>query len=170
MATTPVYGARMDQTDLRRHAVTLASTEQSLELPSTWEPVALPSPPSGALTGFRAAADAHPAFRDNAVLTAGRDPGISLAAWQDRSRREQLETLPDLQILDDRLLRDGITWYRAALRTDAGAMTVLSRQWARRLATEDVVLTLTTLPVFDAQHAGMFDAIAQSWTAEEIAS
>lgn len=111
-----------------------------------------------------------PAVATNAVVI-GQElpPDFELRTWQSEARARQLASLPDLQVLEDRAL-DGEslpTWYRSSVMTDQGGTTVLTRQWSRLVDQRGLTLTLTTLPMVDALHADLLDAIAESWTLEE---
>lgn len=137
----------------------------ALDLPAGWSEA--PSP-DAALAVFSDGRSLHPGIETNAVLTAVQLPeGTRLGGWQTLTRDTQLAALPDLQVLDDRVLDEGEEseqWYTASVMTDEHGVTVLTRRWSRLLPGLGLTLTLTTLPLVDAEHADALDALAASWT------
>lgn len=136
----------------------------SLELPSQWSAIPAPGP---TLAAFSDGRSLHPGIASNVVLTAvPLAEGADLESWQGAVRQEQLSTLPDLQLLEDRRLdaeRGAAQWYAASVMTDPNGATVLVRRWSLVTSGLGLTLTLTTLPIADARHAETFDAIAGSW-------
>ena len=157
---------------------TLARPEErvpamTVDVPASW----VPTPPSNAvISGFMDEGELSPAYRTNIVVTAaGLPEDADLEAWQATLRDQQRATLPDLQILDDRRLpvpdqdagagagAGAETWYHSSAMTDQNGATVLTRRWSRIVPGLGITLTLTTLPLLDAEHGVLFDAIAASW-------
>lgn len=140
----------------------------TVDVPTDW----VPTPPTDAvISGFLDDGGISTAYRSNIVFTASALPAdAELEAWQVTLRRQQLASLPDLHILDDRRLQEsaedpsGDQWYFCSTMTDRSGATVLTRRWNRMLPELGLTLTLTTLPLLDAEHGEMFDAIAASWT------
>lgn len=136
----------------------------TLDLPDAWSEVADAGPVLAAYSDGRSLS---PAIASNVVLTAlTLTDGQELATWQGAVREVQMSTLPDLQVLDDRPVvgTDGSEqWYTSSVMTDQNGATVLTRRWNRIVAERGITLTLTTVPMVDAQHADLFDAIAASW-------
>jgi len=143
----------------------------SLTLPGTWGEVPDAGPVLAAYSDGRALS---PAIATNVVLTAMTVPvGQDLEDWQGAVRAAQMSTLPDLQVLDDRRLdaADGSTqWYTASVMTDQSGVSVLTRRWSRVVGERGLTLTLTTVPMVDAQHAELLDAVAASWTVDAPAT
>ncbi|HEX7353154.1 hypothetical protein [Brachybacterium sp.] len=136
----------------------------ALDLPAGWSEV--PSP-DAVLAAFSDGRSLNPGIETNAVLTAVQLPeGTRLRGWQTLIRDTQLAALPDLQVLDDRALDEGDEseqWYTATVMTDEHGVTILTRRWSRLLPGLGVTLTLTTLPLVDAEHGKALDALAASW-------
>lgn len=164
-------------------AETLARPEErvpamTVDVPASW----VPTPPSNAvISGFMDEGELSPAYRTNIVVTAAGLPAdADLEAWQATLREQQRATLPDLQILDDRRLplpdpdagagagAGTETWYHSSVMTDQNGATVLTRRWSRIVPGLGITLTLTTLPLLDAEHGVLFDAIAASWAVAGI--
>lgn len=143
----------------------------SLTLPGTWGEVPDAGPVLAAYSDGRALS---PSIATNVVLTAMTVPeGQDLEDWQGAVRAAQMSTLPDLQVLDDRRLdaADGSTqWYTASVMTDQSGVSVLTRRWSRVVGERGLTLTLTTVPMVDAQHAELLDAVAASWTVDAPAT
>lgn len=140
--------------------------EMTLEIPVSWQAVP-DAAGAAALAVYSDGRELSPGIASNAVLVAQELPDhFDLAIWQREARARQLASLPDLQILDDRpcLLGESEAWYRASAMTDRSGATLMTRQWNRMHGNQGVSLTITTLPMVDAQHAALFDAIAESWT------
>lgn len=157
MATTtrPVPAARPDR----------PGTATTLELPETWSAVDAPAP---ALAAFSDGRSLSPAIETNIVLTAA-DPGAggTLTAWQAAVREERLASLPDLQILEERsVLGAGgeEQWHTSAVLTDPQGVTLLVRTWSLVREGTGLTLSLTTLPLVDAEHGAELDRIAATWT------
>ncbi|WP_114853641.1 DcrB-related protein [Brachybacterium sp. YJGR34] len=141
-----------------------SSTVMALDLPASWSAIPEPGPVLAAFSDGRALS---PGIATTAVITADPLPeGTALEPWQQAVRTAQLTSLPDLQVLDDRRLDavDGSAqWYCASVMTDQNGVTVLTRRFCRTVPGLGLTLTLTTLPLVDAQHADRLDAIAESW-------
>lgn len=143
----------------------------AVDVPATW----VPTPATDAvLAGFMDDGTLSPAYGTNIVLTGAALPeGIGLEDWQITVRDRQLSALPDLQVLDDRRLpalggdTSAEQWYHCSVMTDRHGATVLTRRWNRLVPGLGLTLTLTTLPLLDAEHGDLFDAIAASWTITE---
>lgn len=138
----------------------------TLEIPASWQSVP-DAAGAAALAVYSDGRELSPGIASNAVLISQELPEhFDLAIWQREARARQLASLPDLQILDDRpcLLGGGEAWYRASVMTDKIGATLMTRQWNRMHGHQGLSLTITTLPMVDAQHADLFDAIAESWT------
>lgn len=139
-----------------------------VDVPDTW----VPTPPTNSvISGFMDEGDLSPAYRSNIVVTGTELPAeIGLEAWQTTVRDRQLAALPDLQVLEDRRLpareedSHSEQWYHCSTMTDQNGATVLTRRWNRLVPGLGITLTLTTLPLLDAEHSALFDAIAASWT------
>lgn len=136
----------------------------TLELPAGWSEVPDPGPVLAAYSDDRSL---DPGIASNIVLSAVALAGdTDLETWQSAVRQDQLATLPDLQLLEDRRLdaEDGTAqWYASSVMTDPGGATVLVRRWSRTESGVGLTLTLTTLPTADARHAETLDALADSW-------
>lgn len=156
MATTlrPVPAARPDR----------PGTATTLELPATWSAVDAPAP---ALAAFSDGRSLSPAIETNIVLTAADPvPGGTLASWQAAVREERLATLPDLQILEERSVPGaggGELWHTSSVLTDPQGVTLLVRSWSLVHEGTGLTLTLTTLPLVDAEHGAELDRIAATW-------
>jgi len=143
----------------------------TVDVPVTWAPI----PATDALlAGFMDDGSLSPAYGTNIVVTGTALPeSIGLEDWQVTARDRQLAVLPDLQVLDDRRLpaADGDTsaeqWYHSSVMTDQHGATVLTRRWNRLVPGLGLTLTLTTLPLIEAEHGALFDTIAGSWTITE---
>lgn len=144
-----------------------AVPRMTLQIPETWTEVSDAGPVLGAWSDDRSLS---PGIATNVVLTALELPeDVDLLEWQRGTRAIQLSSLPDLQVLDDRQLDDGHgteQWYASSVMTDQHGVTVLTRRWSRRAPGFGLTLTVTTLPLVDAEHSDVLDAIAESWTVE----
>lgn len=139
----------------------------SLEIPDTWTDASSDDElPTEVLAAFTDDRSLTAGFTTNVLLISQELPAADLESWQLRSRREQLASLPDLQILDDRVVSGSPlpTWYRSRVMTGSGPSTQLVREWSRVVADRALTLTITTVPTVDAEHAELLDAIADSWT------
>lgn len=136
----------------------------ALDLPAGWVEVADAGPVLGAFSDARSL---DPGIASNATLTAvPLAAGTDLEAWQSVVREEQLSTLPDLQVIEDRRLDtdDGTAqWHGSSVMTDPNGATLLVRRWSRVVPGIGLTLTLTTLPTVDARHGELFDGLAASW-------
>jgi len=136
----------------------------TLEIPGAWSEVSDAGPVLAAYSDDRSLS---PAIASNVVLSAlTLTEDLDLATWQGAVREVQMSTLPDLQVIDDRPVvgPDGTEqWYTSSVMTDQNGATVLTRRWNRVVRDRGITLTLTTVPMVDAQHADLFDAIAASW-------
>lgn len=143
----------------------------TVDVPVAWAPTAATD---AVLAGFMDDGSLSPAYGTNIVVTGTALPeGIGLEGWQITARDRQLAALPDLQVLDDRRIpapegdASAEQWYHCSAMTDQHGATVLTRRWNRLVPGLGLTLTLTTLPLLDAEHAALFDAIASSWTITE---
>lgn len=139
----------------------------SLEVPQHWSAPGLPDDlPPEVLEVLTDGGTLTQGFTTNVVVVSQElPPEADLTGWQRRALDQQLSTLPDVQIFDDRQV-DGPepTWYRARVATGEGPATLLVREWSRIVAGRGLTLTLTTVPPVDAAHGELLDAIAASWT------
>jgi hypothetical protein len=158
---TPTRAVRI--TDPASSALSL-----TLRLPDGWtELTGEEALPDEVIAVFSDAGVLATGFTSTAVVISQQVPdGLTIGDWQARTRAQQLATLPDLHIFEDRQLADAPspTWYRARTVTGQGPATLLVREWSRILAGRGLTLTLTTVPMADAEHADLFDEIAASWT------
>lgn len=141
----------------------------ALEVPEDWAAPDLPDTlPAEVLCVLSDGGALTAGFSTNVVVLAQELPeGLALDDWQRQALAQQLSTLPDVQVFDDRVTEAPTpTWYRARVATGEGPATLLVREWSRIVGGRGLTLTLTTVPPVDAAHGDLLDAIAGSWTTQ----
>lgn len=145
------------------------SLRMTLEVPESWSSPDLPDElPAEVLVVLDDGRELTPGFATNAIVVAQDLPeGITLEHWQRQTLSQQLSSLPDVQVFEDRPVDAPTrTWYRARVATGEGPATLLVREWARIVDGRGLTLTLTTVPPVDAAHGELLDAVAASWLTE----
>ena len=140
--------------------------QMTLEVPSQWSSPDLPEDlPPEVRAVLTDGGELTQGFATNVVVVTQALPaGTDLGRWQRGALDQQLSSLPDVQILEDRQTDAAEpTWYRARVTTGEGPATLLVREWSRIVAGRGMTLTLTTVPPVDAAHGELLDAVAASW-------